>query len=116
MKSGRTTLDLKESELLDEVHKTEKEIDIYLKDRARQAEAILDDAQAKAETEQKRIDREVEGQFEEKVQLLVEEAKRKAETILEEGASLAESEQGGLEGRRDKVVEKILELVLEKIP
>ena len=116
MKPGKPTVDLRESELLDEVHKAEKEIDLFLKDRAREAETILEEAREKAELEQDRIAREAEGRFEEKYRQLVEEAKREAEKICEEGARQVESERTELERRQDSVVGKILELVLEIKP
>ena len=116
MKPGKHTVDLKESELLDEVHRAEKEIDLYLKDQAREAELILEKAQAMAEAEQDRIAREAEGQFEETYRRSVDEGKAEAEKILVEGTRRAETERTQLAERRDYVVEKILELVLEKKP
>jgi vacuolar-type H+-ATPase subunit H len=116
LKPEKPTVDLKESELLDEVYRAEMEIDLYLKDRAREAETILEEAREKAELEQDRIAQEAESRFKEKYLQLVEEAKREAETILEEGVRQTESERIELEKRQDSVVGKILELVLEKKP
>jgi len=116
VKPEKPDADLKENTLLDEVHRTEREIDLYLTEQAREAEAIITEAQAKAELEQERIAGEAEEQFQEKYDQLLEEAKQEADRILENGARLAENEQIGMEKRKGSVIEKILELVLEKKP
>jgi vacuolar-type H+-ATPase subunit E/Vma4 len=116
MKSNKTVADIKESVLLDEVHRTESEIDAYLTEQTREAEAIIEEAQAKVEIEQKHIVREAETKFKEKYDQLLEEAKQEADRLLENGIRLVEDEQVELEKRKWQVVEKILELVLEKKP
>jgi vacuolar-type H+-ATPase subunit H len=116
VKPNKPEADLKESIFLDEVHRTEEEIDLYLTEQAREAEAIIEEAQTKAGVEQERIAREAEEIFQEKYDQLLEEAKQEADRILENGARLAENEQVGLEKRKGSIIEKILELVLEKKP
>ena len=116
MKPNKPEADLKESIFLDEVHRTEGEIDLYLTEQAREAEAIIEEAQAKVEIEQELIVREAEAKFKEKYDQLLEEAKQEADRLLENGVRLVEDEQVELEKRKGQVVEKILELVLEKKP
>ena len=116
VKSDKTVADIKESVLLDKVHRTESEIDLYLTEQTREAEAIIEEAQAKVEIEQELIVREAEAKFKEKYDQLLEEAKQEAHRLLENGIRLVEDEQVELEKRKGQVVEKILELVLEKKP
>ena len=114
MKPNKPVADNEESKLLDEVHRAESEIDLYLNEQAAKAEAIVAEAHVRAGMEQEQIVREAEEKYRQKYELLLDEARIKAERILEEGTRKAEDEQSEMEMRKEPVVEKILELVLGK--
>ena len=114
MKPGKTRVDLKENVLLDDVYKAEKEIDAYLVQQAGIAEDVVRDAQEKVIIQQELIASEAEESYQATYEQLLMEARNEAEKIVEDGIKEAEKVGITLEERKGLVMERILELLLEK--
>lgn len=102
----------KEQELLEDIHRTEEEIDHFLERKKQEAELILRNASQQSENLRVQITREA---LEEKDRLreqLISNAETKAGEILEEGALAVERIREHLDESRASVTEKIVDFIL----
>lgn len=104
--------DLKELELLDEIHKAEEEIDLFLKRKGLEAQKILQDARHQVEKVQLETDKEARRELDLRKEGLIREAEEKAGRIIAKGAEKVRREGKALKEKKAQVVREILELVL----
>ncbi len=112
MKPGKPDVVEKEQLFFDDVHQTEEEIDLFLKERKEEADRILQDALRQVEDQKDEV---LRATHEEKVRIredLIRLAEEQAAGLLEEASRGGEQENASLEGNRSAVTGKILEYLL----
>ncbi|UCG38619.1 MAG: hypothetical protein JSV00_10720 [bacterium] len=112
MKSDRLKAEVQEIELLDEVHRTEEEIDRFLRANAEEAEGVLAGARKQAEEQMAETAHLAQVRMEEKRSDLLREAEEEASRILAEGNRALEMEEAVLEKRKPLIMARILDHLL----
>ncbi len=101
----------KSTDVLDDVHKVEEEIDRFLRAKSEQAEKILITAREEAEAIRSKGGVDALSEAERERDRLLAQAEEKAAAIERQGSAAARAEAERLDGLREKVITHILQLV-----
>jgi len=104
--------DLKELELLDEIHKAEEEIDLFLEQKDQEAQQILQDARHHVEKVQLETEKEARHQLGCRREDFICGAEEEAGRIIARGIEKLREEGETLKYKKEQIVHEILELLL----
>jgi hypothetical protein len=103
-----------EVKFLDDVHRTEEEIDLFLERKKQEADLILQKARQDSEKFRLRIAKEALEEKDRLLEALISEAREDAEKNLQEGSRAVQREKEILEKMRPAVTKKIVDYLLGK--
>ncbi|MDF1525037.1 MAG: hypothetical protein RRA32_06290 [bacterium] len=104
--------DLKELELLEEIHNTEEEIDLFLKQKELEAQQVLEDARRQAQEVRTEAERDALRELDHRKKSLILEAEQEAGRIIAGGTENVRREREAFENKRSQIVHEILDHLL----